>query len=259
MFSSGNCKWRSARHVMVFGYEHYEVFIVSDQELSIGRERFIIGAGDKSGMEDAIMNRKDFLAGVGRACACSCACALAAILSPANAQDIKEGAENNPETKSVKKPRSEERMDFTERWAVRFFSVLDDNLDAPTRRKIMTANGRACLLSWQKSTNQNLRTEAMTLEDFSKQLKEKASTDYQIDGHTLYFQYPSAGSSSSRRHCLCPMVETKPAGLSPTFCLCSLGYVQEMHEQIFKRRVEVELLSSVLRGDPECRFKITLP
>jgi predicted hydrocarbon binding protein len=54
------------------------------------------------------------------------------------------------------------------------------------------------------------------------------------------------------------MVESKPAGLSPTFCLCSLGYVKEMHEQMFMKPVEVELLSSVLRGDPSCKFKITV-
>jgi hypothetical protein len=31
-----------------------------------------------------------------------------------------------------------------------------------------------------------------------------------------------------------------------------------MHEQIFMRPVEVELVSSVLRGDPRCKFKITV-
>jgi hypothetical protein len=150
-------------------------------------------------------------------------------------------------------------MEFTERWTVRFFDVLDANLDAPTRKKLMMANGRACLLSWQQATNQKPRTEPMTLESFAERVKEKNASDYQIQGNVLYFQYTSAaetGAPSPKNHCLCPMVETKPAGLSPTFCLCSLGYVKEMHEQIFKKPVEVELLSSVLRGDPRCRFKI---
>jgi hypothetical protein len=199
------------------------------------------------------MNRKEFLTGVGKACACSCVCALAANLGAGKAQDS-----TKP---TAKKPRSQERMEFTERWAVRFFDVLDANLDAPIRKKIMMANGKGCLLSWQKATNQKPRTEPVTLESFAKQVKEKGSRDYQIEGRIIYFQYTSAaetGLPSPNNHCLCPMVETKPAGLSPTFCLCSLGYVKEMHEQIFKKPVEVELLSSVLRGDPRCKFKITV-
>lgn len=207
------------------------------------------------------MNRKEFLTGVGKACACSCVYAMAASLDTANAQDTQKPNATEAQTRPVKKPRSEERMDFTERWAVRFFNVLDANLDAPTRKKIMMANGRACLLSWQEATNQKPRTEPMTLEGFAKRVKERGASDYQIQGNVLYFQYTSAaetGSPSPKNHCLCPMVETKPAGLSPTFCLCSLGYVKEMHEQIFKKPIEVELLSSVLRGDPRCKFKITM-
>jgi hypothetical protein len=207
------------------------------------------------------MNRKEFLTGVGKACACSCVYAMAASLNTANAQDTQKQSPAEAQTRPVKKPRSEERMEFTERWTVRFFDVLDANLDAPTRKKIMMANGRACLLSWQKATNQKPRMEPMTLESFAKRVKEKKASDYQIQGNVLYFQYASAaetGAPSPKNHCLCPMVETKPAGLSPTFCLCSLGYVKEMHEQIFKKPVEVELLSSVLRGDPRCKFKITV-
>ncbi len=150
-------------------------------------------------------------------------------------------------------------MEFAQTWAVRFFEVLDTELDAPTRKKIMMANGKACLLSWQRSANQKPQTQAVSLESFAKQVEEKGLKDYQIKGNVIYFQFNAAaetGSPSPENHCLCPMVETRPAGLSPTYCLCSLGYVKEMHEQIFKKPVEVDLLGSVLRGDPMCKFKI---
>jgi len=199
------------------------------------------------------MNRKEFLMGIGEFCACSCVCALAASLGEASAQDS---------TKQIpKRPRNDERIEFAERWAVRFLDVLDAELDAPTRKRIMMANGKACLLSWQKATNQKKRTEPVSLESFAKQVKEKGLKDYQIEGNVIYFQFNAAaetGSPSPPNHCLCPMVETKPAGLSPTYCLCSLGYVREMHEQIFKKPVQADLLTSVLRGDPRCKFKITV-
>jgi hypothetical protein len=212
-------------------------------------------------MDNQIVSRKKFLSGIGKACACSCVGALAANLYAMNGQDNTKQTAEKTGSAPVKKPRSQERIEFTEKWAVRFFNVLDANLDELTRKKIMMANGKACLLAWQKETNQQPRTQAVTLERFSQWVKERKSSDYRIEGNIIHFQYTSAaetGLPSPENHCLCPMVETKPAGLSPTFCLCSLGYVKETHEQIFKKPVEVELVSSVLRGDPRCKFKITV-
>ncbi len=212
-------------------------------------------------MDHKAMDRKEFLEGVGRACACSCVYALAAGLGPVNAEDNARPGEDGAKGAPAKKPRSQERLEFTEKWAVRFFKALDANLDEATRKKIMMANGRACLLAWQEETKQRPRTTPVTLESFTKRVKERGSSDYRIEGNIIHFQYTSAaetGLPSPENHCLCPMVESIPAGLSPTFCLCSLGYVKEMHEQMFRKPVEVELVSSVLRGDPRCRFKITV-
>lgn len=152
-------------------------------------------------------------------------------------------------------------MEFAEKWVVRFFDVLDTHLEEMTRKKIMMANGKSCLPAWQQAMKQVPRAQELTLEDFTKRVKEKGNSDYQIVGNVIYFQFSAAaetGKPSPENHCLCPMVETKPAGLSPTYCYCSLGYVKEMHEQLFRKPVDVELVSSVLRGDARCRFKITV-
>ena len=212
-------------------------------------------------MDDKSMNRKEFLAGVGKVCACSCVYALAASLGSVNAQDSTKQTVEKPEGEPVKKPRSEERVEFTEKWLVRFFDVFDANLDEPTRKKVMMANGKACLLNWYKETNQQPRPEPLTLERLAAWAKKNNREDYQVDGNVVYFQYlwaAETGLSAPEHKCLCTLVESCPAGLSPTFCLCSVGYVKEMHEQMFKKPVEVELLSSVLRGDPRCKFKITV-
>jgi hypothetical protein len=212
-------------------------------------------------MDDKSMNRKEFLTGIGRICACSCVSALAASLNSMNAQDSTKQTAEKASGGLVKRPRSQERIEFTEKWVVRFFNVLDANLDEATRMKIMMSNGKECLLAWQKETKQQPRTKPVTLEGFAKWAKEKGSAEYQVEGNVIHFQYTSAaetGLPSPENHCLCPMVETNPAGLSPTFCACSLGYVKEMHEQMFGKPVEVELVSSVLGGAPRCKFKITV-
>jgi hypothetical protein len=212
---------------------------------------------------DKTCNRKQFFAGVGRACVCSCVGAMAASLGVADAQESEKKASEKAKAASVpaKVPRSHERIEFTEKWAVRFFKVFDENLDEATRTKVMMANGKACLLAWQRETNQKPRPQAVTLENFAKWVKASQSTAYRVEGNVIYHEYTVAaetGLPSPEKHCLCPMVETNPPGLSPTYCLCSLGYVKEMHEQLFKKPVKIELLSSVLRGDARCKFKMTV-
>jgi predicted hydrocarbon binding protein len=54
------------------------------------------------------------------------------------------------------------------------------------------------------------------------------------------------------------MVESKPEGMSATYCHCSVGYVQKMNELKFGRSVDVELIDSVLMGGKRCKFKITV-
>lgn len=81
-----------------------------------------------------------------------------------------------------KKPRSQERIQFTEKWVVRFFNVLDENVNEATRKKLMMANGKACLLAWQKETNQRVRTQPVTLEGFAAWVKERKDPGYEISG-----------------------------------------------------------------------------
>jgi hypothetical protein len=73
----------------------------------------------------------------------------------------------------------------------------------------MMANGKACLLAWQKETNQPQRTKPVPLERFAAWTKEHDPQSYQVDGNVIQFQYLSAaetGKDSPEHHCLCPMV-----------------------------------------------------
>jgi hypothetical protein len=122
--------------------------------------------------DDKSMSRKEFMSSVGKVCICSCACAVATSLGSVYAQDTTKQATTAQTPEPSDKPRSQERIEFTEKWAVRFFDALDANLDKPTRKKIMIANGKACLLAWQKETSQTPRSEPVTLERFTTWAKE---------------------------------------------------------------------------------------
>jgi hypothetical protein len=139
-------------------------------------------------------------------------------------------------------------------------TVLDTELDNAAAREVMRANGRACFLDWLDHGGPKI--EATTLKAYTAKVRERTDGAIKIDGNTIYFQYMSAaetGEASEEGACLCPLVESKPEGLSDTYCQCSVGYVKQWYDMLFQKPVTVELLDSVLMGGPRCRFKITVP
>jgi hypothetical protein len=64
-------------------------------------------------------------------------------------------------------------------------------------------------------------------------------------------------------YCHCPWVrESLKAGdvsVSPAFCHCSAGFHKKAWEVILDQPLEAEMVESVLRGDPWCKFAIHLP
>jgi hypothetical protein len=207
-------------------------------------------------MDESKMNRKQFLTNVGKLCACSCVAAMTAGVQNVMAQE----ANQIPPAQPVEKPRSQQRMEFAEGWVKRFFAALDANVDESTKTKLMMANGRACYEAWIKDTGQQIQQ--ITFDQYKTWVDNNVKDgSYRVEGNAIFMQYLYAaetGLPAPDFTCLCPMVESKPQGLSSTYCVCSVGYVKVMHEMLFGRPVQVELLESVLRGNPRCKFKITV-
>jgi hypothetical protein len=63
--------------------------------------------------------------------------------------------------------------------------------------------------------------------------------------------------------CHCPLARTAIRDGMPRipsiFCYCSGGFEKFAFDVIFDQPTEVELLESALKGDPRCRFAITIP
>jgi hypothetical protein len=204
-------------------------------------------------MKNRTMDRKSFLKTLGKAGVCACAAAgglrTALALDPSQAKP----GDVTPE-------RAVKRMEFADHWVKRFFDVLDQTTDAESRKKLMMANGKTCFREWIQETKQEIKP--VSFEQWAQKAAQESKREgLRVEGNVIYFEFDSSaetGQASPEGICLCPMVESKPAGMSPTYCLCSVGYVQEMHELRFGRKAEVELLDSVLMGGKRCRFKITV-
>lgn len=208
-------------------------------------------------MKNGAMDRKSFLKTLGKAgvCAGACGCAAAGGLGAALALPA---GQAKPGDKTPE--RAVKRMEFADLWLKRFFDVMDRTLDADARRRLMMANGRTCYRDWIKETGQEIRK--IDFGEWAARVAQRGtSSAVKVEGNVIYFQYESSaetGQASPESVCLCSMAEGALAGLSTTFCLCSVGYVKEMHELRFGRPAEVELLDSVIGGGKRCRFKITM-
>lgn len=220
-------------------------------------------------MSESIMDRKQFLSRVGKGGACFCAAAagMAGALY-GNPQESKAtGAEaprkppeqTAPGEKTVE--RAAKRMEFGDGWVKRFMEVMERELDAETRERLMRANGKACYVAYAGEGRR--RPEPVSFERFAAWIAGPGKDQgYSVVGNEVFSEYTGSaetGKPSPENVCLCPMVEAQAAGKIPAFyCLCSLGYVQEMHERLLGRPVRVELVHSVLQGAKRCKFKIVL-
>ncbi len=211
-------------------------------------------------MGEVLVDRKRFLTVLGACCACGAVQgarrALAGETPTPAATDV---PATRPGDLTVE--RAAKRMEFADGWVRRLFVVLDQELDEPTRRRVLEANGKACYVAHAGPPARQAGPDAV--ERFRAWVAaEGATRGYSADGATISFQYESSaetGEAAPERLCLCPMAESQANGrVSPTFCHCSVGYVREMHERLLGRPVKVELVDSVLRGGTRCRFTLTI-
>jgi len=196
------------------------------------------------------MERRKFLGSMG---ICSLGAGLCSLLSLPS-------ADQTQETNTQLLGHScQERIEFAEAWLKNFMRVLDEKVDEQTRSRIMEANGIACALNYLKSIGREIKP--VPFEEWvARVMKQGRSEAIQIEGNVIYYKYLKnyQGLDAPEGFCLCPFVESKPEGLSSTYCHCSVGYIKELFGQTFGRPVKVELLESVLRGGKRCEFKIEL-
>lgn len=207
-------------------------------------------------MQKEAMNRKEFFKtagkiGVGACLCCGAVGGLGTALAELRAQ-------TQPGDKTAE--RAVKRLEFADSWVKRFFDAVDQTLDEETRKKLMMLNGKTCYRDWIRETKQEIRPV-----EFEAWAKRAAAHNHpevlKVEGNIIHYQYAGSaetGGAVADGICLCPMAESKPAGLSSTYCHCSVGYVKESFELQFNRKVDVELLDSVLKGGKRCKFKITV-
>ena len=156
----------------------------------------------------------------------------------------------------------DEKMEFTHVWVKRFFDIVDQQLDEKTRYKLMQTNGEVCA---KNAYGEIPSAVPATLEEIDQKIaswqQNVGKENISRQDNVIFYNYVGSpkGVKISDGYCLCPMIENGPATVSPTYCQCSVGYVQYMFQRyITFKPVKVELLESVRSGVKACRFKVLL-
>lgn len=65
-------------------------------------------------------------------------------------------------------------------------------------------------------------------------------------------------ANENKSYCVCPMVNQAEGTGTSVMCNCSEGFAEKMFSIVFDRPVKASVISSVLKGDASCKYKVIL-
>ena len=138
--------------------------------------------------------------------------------------------------------------DILQRWLPALFEGLDECTTEEQRIRILEYCGRACGqpdLEEVRMIRQEARDQEHLLQLINGRIPWCGECELR-DGkiHTM-----CAGRG-------CPMVTAGYVDNSPTFCLCSRGWVKAVVTEALGAEVDVELVQAIGRGDECCEFLV---
>lgn len=136
--------------------------------------------------------------------------------------------------------------EFSQRWVRDVIQAMDEHLEEEARIELLEACGRACARIGPVRAAEACRGD---VDRFLAILRRWHGGEelVQREGDVIRVVCDK---------CLCELVKDAPAGLSGTYCYCSLGWMKEVFGTVVGGPVEVSLLESFRRGDQQCRFEI---
>jgi hypothetical protein len=181
------------------------------------------------------MRRKDFLKST---------CFAAALGSLLGGSELLSSVQETGEAEK----RDEAFRKFLHGWVTAMMDNMDKTLPEEERRKLMEENGRACAVRY--GMTDLARSFKGNVDGFLAEVrKHGGETSALREGKTVRLTYEK---------CYCPLVNQLEAKLSPTYCLCTMGWTKAVYETLTGKPVGVKILSTIKRGDPKCLIEVDL-
>jgi predicted hydrocarbon binding protein len=143
---------------------------------------------------------------------------------------------------------SEHARDIPSRWLPVLIEALDECTSEEQRTRILEVCGRGCGaddVADARRIEAEARDEEHLLQLINERIKwcgEWEWVDEKI--HTVCAE------------CGCPLVVEGYLEKSPTYCLCSRGWVKAVFAEALGREVAVDLVQAIGRGDECCEFLV---
>ena len=182
------------------------------------------------------VNRKEFIK---YACLSgACICGFSAL---ATAKEFT----GNTETKSSVPDKT---TILLQEWIAGLITNLNEGVDKETLRKVIKKN--ASVHYNNLKMDDILKDFEGKPELFNKFIQEKWEwkIDYDKATNTII-------ASENKGVCACPLVN-REKGASDAICYCAEGFVEKMYTKAIGKPVTTTVISSVLRGDKNCQYKI---
>jgi predicted hydrocarbon binding protein len=175
------------------------------------------------------------------------ACTLAACSCPAATLLAQDQATAQPPEPPVDVGRLQWKLAAAEQRFAYLLEAMDDQLGKKTRTRIMEAVGRRCASHYTELADRFKGNLKGYLDEIQNQWV--AKVEWSEDGRTfrVFDKSPT---------CTCPLVGSNKT--STTMCHCSAGWQKATYERITGAPVEATVEQSVLRGDPQCVYRIQL-
>ena len=133
-------------------------------------------------------------------------------------------------------------------WIKELLKNLDKHVDESTKEKILRACGEKCPFTHLKDERLlEIKASSTSDIDFLNNLCDQWRMVHEEGQFYVVFD-----------QCYCPMVSDNTKGVSRTLCYCTLGNLRHKFSIGLKRKVDVEMLGSILAGDEACRFHVKL-
>jgi len=177
------------------------------------------------------MDRKEFFRTAAKGTLGCCALALLEDAAPAQTE---------------KPPEKDPEKDFTKNWMEDLFDSMYQELDEPTRVKVMAGCGRGCFRRFQFK------------QDIAQQ--GKGSVDALIQAYKKNFEVWREGDlvhvryGAVSKQCYCPAARYHPVRPHDMHCECTRATHQTVFETALGRPIKVEIVDSLRRGGPTCHF-----
>lgn len=144
-------------------------------------------------------------------------------------------------------------IEKNKKWVASLHESIDQ-LSEQQKTFVMMQAGKACAadllllcedqLGREIDTVENLVRGWNTLRD-SRNLKGK-------------WQFKNGAAHANFNECGCPLVRSGLIDLHPVQCFCSKGMMEIIFSCVAKKKVKVEIVRSIGRGDNQCEFIVLL-